>query len=111
MILPELRIGIQIYRVAGFGSLSGTRCYRHGILINEKEKVFLYKVRSILFDELKLDARLGVATGQTAGGLKSTGEAVLKKLADLHPLPGEMITPVNLKLATHEIFLAIITGS
>jgi hypothetical protein len=64
----------------------------------------LYKVRSILFDELKLDARLGVATGQTAGGLKSTGEAVLKKLADLHPLPGEMVTPAKLTLTHMKFF-------
>jgi hypothetical protein len=70
------------------------------VLTDEKQKVFSYKVRSILFDELKLDARLGVATGQTAGGLKSTGEAVLKKLADLHPLPGEVVSTVNLTLAT-----------
>jgi hypothetical protein len=68
----------------------------------------LYKVRSILFDELKLDARLGVATGQTAGGLKSTGEAVLKKLADLHPLPGEAITPVKFTL-THMKFFRLLT--
>ncbi len=65
-------------------------------------------MRSILFDELKLDARLGVATGQTAGGVKSTGEAVLKKLADLHPLPGEMVTPAILTL-THMKFFRLLT--
>ena len=45
------------------------------------------QVRELLYDELRLDKKLGVVVGKTAGGVKSTCEAVLVKLADLHPLP------------------------
>jgi hypothetical protein len=41
-----------------------------------------------LFDELKLDEKFGLVVEQTMGGVKSTGEAILKKLANHHTLPG-----------------------
>ena len=50
---------------------------------------FLYEqVREVLYDLLKLDVAAGIQTGKTAGGVKSTCEATLKKLEPFHPIPG-----------------------
>ena len=48
-------------------------------------------MRELLYDSLKLDVRHGVTVGSTAGGLKSTCESVLKKLAPYHKIPGHFI--------------------
>jgi len=45
------------------------------------------QVRSVLYDDLKLDQKAGTIVGKTAGGVKSTCETVLAKLVDCHPLP------------------------
>ena len=46
------------------------------------------QVREVLYDGLRLDAEAGLQVGRTQGGVKSTCEAVLVKLARRHPLPG-----------------------
>ena len=45
------------------------------------------QVRTVLYDDLKLDLMAGTMVGKTAGGVKSTCEAVLAKLVICHPLP------------------------
>jgi DNA polymerase I-like protein with 3'-5' exonuclease and polymerase domains len=45
------------------------------------------QVRTVLYEELKLDLKAGTMVGKTAGGVKSTCEAVLAKLVTCHPLP------------------------
>uniref|UniRef100_A0A0P4WGC6 DNA-directed DNA polymerase family A palm domain-containing protein n=1 Tax=Scylla olivacea TaxID=85551 RepID=A0A0P4WGC6_SCYOL len=46
------------------------------------------QLRSVLYQELKLDVKAGVAVPRTTKGQKSTCEAALGRLRDLHPLPG-----------------------
>jgi len=46
------------------------------------------QVRAVLYEDLKLDQKAGTLVGKTAGGVKSTCEAVLAKLVSCHPLPG-----------------------
>ena len=53
-----------------------------------KSPIYLCKVREVLYDKLKLDVKTDITVTKTAGGLKSTCEATLKKLCSAHPLPG-----------------------
>ena len=46
-------------------------------------------MREVLYDILRLDTVSGVNVGKTAGGLKSSSEAALKKLEPFHPVPGK----------------------
>ena len=46
-------------------------------------------MREVLYDILRLDTVSGVNVGKTAGGLKSSCEAALKKLEPFHPVPGK----------------------
>ncbi len=48
----------------------------------------LNQIREVIYDELKLDVASGVTVGLTSNGHKSTDEAALLALGDLHPLPG-----------------------
>merc|ERR1719233_1694910 len=45
------------------------------------------QVRQVLYEDLKVDMAAGAVVGKTAGGVKSTCEAVLTKLVNFHPLP------------------------
>ncbi|XP_050716052.1 uncharacterized protein LOC126998427 isoform X2 [Eriocheir sinensis] len=46
------------------------------------------QLRSVLYQELKLDLKARVTIPRTAKGQKSTGEVALGRLGDHHPLPG-----------------------
>jgi len=46
------------------------------------------QVREVLYNQLKLDVAAGVVVGKTAGGVKSTCEASLKKLEAVNAIPG-----------------------
>lgn len=46
------------------------------------------QVRTVIFDDLKLDKKGKILVGKTTGGVKSTCESVLQAMVPLHPLPG-----------------------
>ena len=50
------------------------------------------QLRTILYDELKLDLKAGIKADSTPGGAKSTCESMLQKLVGIHPLPGLILT-------------------
>jgi len=49
------------------------------------------QVREVLYDVLKLDEVSGATITKTAGGVKSTCEATLKKLEKFHQVPGMIL--------------------
>ncbi|XP_045138981.1 DNA polymerase nu-like [Portunus trituberculatus] len=62
------------------------RCHQvSGSVFNVASHV---QLRSVLYQELKLDLKTGIAIPRTTKGQKSTCEAALGRLKDLHPLPG-----------------------
>ncbi|CAB3254054.1 unnamed protein product [Arctia plantaginis] len=64
------------------------------------------QVRSILYDELKLDSKCNVKIRETlSGGLKSTSETMLRSLMSVHELPKLILEYRHLHKA-HATFLA-----
>ena len=50
------------------------------------------QLRTILYDELKLDVKAGISADRTPSGAKSTCETMLQKLVACHPLPNIVLT-------------------
>ena len=57
------------------------------------------QVRTVIFDDLKLDKKGEILVGKTTGGVKSTCESVLQAMVGLHPLPGLVLR--HRQLAKH----------